>query len=107
MLNFQIVSLLGEDVAGDDESGSDSEEETAMQRYRITIFGRSADRKSICVKTFFDPYFFVEIPEGYTNSQIAFMKTAFTKCLYKNAHHLKSASVVNRKNRCLPNYQGK
>jgi len=96
MLNFQIVSLLGEDVAGDDESGSDSEEETAMQRYRITIFGRSADRKSICVKTFFDPYFFVEIPELYTNSQIEFLKTAVRKALYKNGGSIKSMTVVKR-----------
>ena len=95
--NFQVVSILGEDKSANEDSESDSEnEESSIPRYQISIFGRSADKKAICVKTNFNPYFFVEIPEGYTNSQIDFMKTAFTKCLYKNSHHLKSASVVNR-----------
>jgi len=95
MINCQVVSLIGEDKSSDD-SESDSDNDDSIPRYQITIFGRSSDSKSICVKTNWNPYFFVEIPEGFNNSQIAFMKTAFTKCLYKNGHHLKSANVVNR-----------
>ena len=95
MVNFQIVSVIGEDKSGEGDSDSDNEE-GSMSRYQITIFGRSADKKAICVKTKFNPYFFVEIPEGFTNSQIAFLKTALSKCLYKNANHLKSVNVVER-----------
>ena len=95
MINFQIVSILGSDKE-QDESESD-EEELNIPRYQITLFGRSADNKAICVKTLFNPYFFVEIPETYTNSQIEFLKTGIRKCLYKNSHHIKSVNVVSRK----------
>ena len=99
MINFQIVSIQGEDVSPDEESGSDSDgDSNSMQRYRITLFGRSPDHKSICVKTFFNPYFFVEIPEKYSNSQIEFLKTAVKKTLYAKAQSsIKSMSVVKRK----------
>lgn len=95
-VNFQIVTIFGEDKELDEGSGSD-EEEVNMARYQITMFGRSADNKAICVKTLFNPYFFVEIPSGYNNQQIEFMKSGIKKCLYKNAHHIKSMTTVTRK----------
>jgi hypothetical protein len=62
MISFQIVSILGSDKEQDESESED--EEMNIPRYQITLFGRSADNKAICVKTLFNPYFFVEIPEN-------------------------------------------
>ena len=38
MIQFQVVSILGEDIEPDEESDSE-EEDTNIPKYRITIFG--------------------------------------------------------------------
>jgi len=95
MVELQIVSIFGEDI---DNNDSDSEDECSSQKqYTISIIGRSQDNKSICLKTAFNPFLFVEIPEDYNNQQSAALKTSITKLLYKNINAIKSVSIVERK----------
>ena len=106
-VEFQIVSIFGEDIHTEEENEVDSDEESeAISKYQITIFGRSKEGHSVCVKTNFTPYFFVEIPEGWKNQQIDFFKTAIkNKLIKKNSvgkwisdeDSLDNISIVTRK----------
>ena len=56
MLSFQVLSWDSEDVIDDD---------TGETRFRITLFGRNEAGQSVACQTFFEPYFFVEIPSHW------------------------------------------
>jgi len=62
MVVFQALTWEARDV--EDES------------HNVSIFGRSEDGKSVCVTTRFDPYFFVKLPKGATET---FVKILFEK----------------------------
>lgn len=95
-LEFQCVSWYAKDVPLCDDSDSDDDGE-AEKKYRISIFGRTDDCKSVCVHTFFEPYFFVEIPDTWKNQEVAQFQTALKKQLCKLQHCLKSINIVERK----------
>lgn len=57
-VQFQAISWISKDVLKDPDEEYDKE-------YKIYIFGRSFDNKSVCVKTTFYPYFYIEIPNNW------------------------------------------
>lgn len=99
-IDFQIVSILGEDKFEDEDDPDES-----LINYQITLFGRSKEGKSICVKTFFTPYFFIEIPEKWDEKNIEFLKNAIMNKLLrkiddkweKDEDSVKNMSIVKRK----------
>jgi DNA polymerase delta subunit 1 len=56
MVVFQAVSWEGKD--------------TDDNEYTITIYGRTADGRSVSATTNFEPYFFIKVPPGSTDSQV-------------------------------------
>lgn len=95
-LEFQCISWNSKDVSCNDESDSDDETDTDKV-YRISIFGRTADKKSVCLHTYFEPFFFVEIPETWKNQNVAYFQTALKREMRKLDYSLKSIKIVERK----------
>ena len=94
---FQCISWYAGDRS-EDESDSESEDNVDKStQYKISIFGRCQDGKSICVHTDFNPYFFVEIPNNWTGSQLQFLKTALKRDMGKLSKELLGLSIVERK----------
>lgn len=58
---FQCITWMGDDSY--DENG-------IPDTYNIKIFGRNAEGKSICCETTFQPYFFIELPQNFKQSQV-------------------------------------
>jgi len=54
-MNFQVISWDSADVSDDDNGLS----------YRITLFGRQKEGKSVACHVEFSPYFFIEIPNHF------------------------------------------
>jgi DNA polymerase delta subunit 1 len=54
--------------------------------HKISIFGKTADGKSICVTTTFDPYFFVKLPKGTTQQDV--------KLLYNDLNRLRKNLIT-------------
>ena len=94
-LEFQCVSWIAKDVPLCDD-GSDTEDDVE-KRYQISVFGRTSDQKSVCIHTFFEPYFFVEIPENWKNQDLAYFTSAVKRELRKLDSCLKSVNIVERK----------
>ena len=65
-MEFQVLSWLGKD----------NEEE---ENYRIAIFGRTADGKSVCVKTTYNPFFYIQIPKAWKQSDIDIFVSSLSK----------------------------
>ena len=95
-LEFQCISWNSKDVSCNDESDSDDETDTD-KIYRISIFGRTMDKKSVCLHTYFEPFFFVEIPETWKNQNVAYFQTALKREMRKLDYSLKSIKIVERK----------
>jgi DNA polymerase delta subunit 1 len=56
MVSFQVISWDSGDATMDDDSDNS---------FWITLFGRTADGKSVACHTTFEPYFFIEIPSHW------------------------------------------
>lgn len=73
-IEFQAVSWIGYDHISDDDTTSNDEDSFGSAplagEYRIDIFGKSADGRSVCVHVPFNPYFFVELPNGFTDMHV-------------------------------------
>ena len=95
-LEFQCVSWNAKDIFLN-EDDSDPEDGEAEKRYQISIFGRTADQKSVCIHTFFEPYFFVEIPDEWKNQQVSYFQSALKRELRKFEPYLKGINIVERK----------
>lgn len=55
--------------------------------HKISIFGKTADGKSVCVTTTFEPYFFVKLPKGISAQEI--------KLLYNELNRLRKNHVIS------------
>ena len=55
--------------------------------HKISIFGRTAEGKSVCVTTTFDPYFFVKLPKGTTQQDV--------KLLYSDLNRLRKNLITS------------
>jgi DNA polymerase delta subunit 1 len=55
--------------------------------HKISIFGKTADGKSVCVTTTFDPYFFVKLPRGTTQQDV--------KLLYNDLNRLRKNLITS------------
>lgn len=72
---FQVLSWVGEDV---DDQG-----------YTVFLFGRTEDGRSVSVRCPFSPYFFVRLPEWYTDAHVRQIPRCLPGCV--------SAKRVQRK----------
>tara|TARA_B110000977_G_scaffold201886_1_gene299804 strand:- start:9167 stop:11956 length:2790 start_codon:yes stop_codon:yes gene_type:complete len=95
-LEFQCISWYAKDVSLNADSDSETESETE-KRYQISIFGRTNECASVCVHTFFNPYFFVEIPDHWKNQDVAKFQTALKREMRQQQDSLKSINIVERK----------
>ena len=78
---FQILNLFSRD-----ENIASEEEEYELFQHFIYIFGRtfgedSQGSQTVCVKTPFQPYFFLEMPESFTTTQIMDLSECVKKLL--------------------------
>lgn len=63
-MQFQVLSYHAEDEgdpADDDDDGDDNG--FSIRKYNVYLFGRTKDGESVTLKTQWNPYFFVEIPD--------------------------------------------
>lgn len=85
-VSFQVISWEADDVCNDD---------TGDLSYRITLFGRNESGRSVACKTFFEPYFFVEIPKHWQKHNATNM---IHEKISKQFHSaISSVAIVNRK----------
>ena len=84
MISFQAVTWNAKDIEDEDEDTRD---------YQIVIFGRTFDGKSICVKTFYNPYFYIEVPKGWKYSNAVHVIKALKRRLYKYGDDVLSWSL--------------
>lgn len=95
-IHFQAVSWSAKDIELEDSD--DEDDYTSNKQYNITIFGRSFDGKSICVKTAFNPYFFIEVPKNWNNTNAMFLVKELRKKLGKRyGSHLTEYSLQKSK----------
>ena len=73
MISFQAVSWYAKDIEDEDEDTRD---------YQIVIFGRTFDGKSICVKTLYKPYFYIEVPKKWKHSNAVYVIQSLKRRLY-------------------------
>ena len=90
-MEFQCVSWYACDRSS--EGFEDSED----NEYIISIFGRSQDGKSVCAHVSFQPYFFVEIPNHWNNSKLAYLTCALKDQMRKLKHDIVNVAIVERK----------
>jgi DNA polymerase elongation subunit (family B) len=67
-LKFQCISWLSEDT---DEYSDDNE-----NKFYISMFGRTEDGQSVALRTHFQPFFFIEIPQNWSKTQILQIESA-------------------------------
>ena len=73
-ISFQAVTWNAKDLVDEDED---------IRDYQIIIFGRTFDKKSICLKTFYNPYFYIEVPMSWKKSNGNYLIQALKRKLYK------------------------
>lgn len=96
-IHFQAVSWSAKDIELED-SDDDADDYTSNKQYTITIFGRSFDGKSVCVKTAFNPFFYIEVPENWKHSNALFLVKELRKKLGKRyGSHLVDYSLQKSK----------
>jgi DNA polymerase delta subunit 1 len=92
---FQCISWIAKDMNEDDEDSGEEESDSTKQ-YKISIFGRCNNGNSICVHTHFFPYFFVEVPDKWTENSLDFINFRKSiKSIY--SAEIKNVKLVNRK----------
>ena len=64
--------------------------------FTIMIFGRDNDGKSVCVKTNFQPYFYVEVPENWRRGDLSTFKEFICRSK-KIRENLEQCEYVERK----------
>lgn len=89
-LQFQAVSWISKDVLKDPDEEHDKE-------YKIYIFGRTFDNKSICVKTTFYPYFYIEVPNNWKHTHAIPLIKAIRKKLGYYQDHLINYNLEKHK----------
>lgn len=95
-IHFQAVSWSAKDIELEDSD--DEDDYTSNKQYTITIFGRSFDGKSVCVKTAFNPYFYIEVPNNWKHSNALFLVKELRKKLGKRyGSHLLEYSLQKSK----------
>lgn len=101
-VTFQAISWQEQDELEDKYEDSDDEETNESQddvtkQYKISIFGRTHDNRSVCLRTSFDPYFFIEIPQNWDTQELKNFIFVFKKRLGKYSVCFKDWKVVLRK----------
>ena len=86
MTSFQVLSWDSDDVPDDD---------TGETRFRITLFGRNREGQSVACQTFFEPYFFIEIPNHWQKYNAENM--IYDKISKSYHSSIESITIVNRK----------
>lgn len=95
-IHFQAVSWSAKDIELEDSD--DEDDYTSNKQYTITIFGRSFDGKSVCVKTAFNPYFYIEVPNNWKHSNALYLVKELRKKLGKRyGSHLMEYSLQKSK----------
>lgn len=92
-LEFQCVSWDASDVSPNESD----DDEKDMKKYQITIFGRTADKQSVCIHTEFEPYFFVEFPDSWNNQNLVQLQSALKREMRNLQDSLNSIKIVERK----------
>lgn len=95
---FQIIDWESFDISEDFESENSEENEDYNKQYRIDLFGRTKENKTIHVEVKnFTPYFFVEIPEYWKSSHVTkFIRVLEKKVWSKFKDSLVSYKVVSK-----------
>ena len=86
-ITFQAVSWDAKDIEDEDEGSKD---------YQIIIFGRTFDNRSICVKTFYNPYFYVEVPMKWKKTDAAYLIQTVKKELYSRGNDIIDWCLENK-----------
>lgn len=83
-MEFQVISWDSADVSDDDGL-----------TYRITLFGRNKESKSVACHVEFSPYFFIEIPDHFREFHVTdLVESVLYKHLKRDLLHVK---IVHRK----------
>lgn len=86
-MEFQVISWEARDVTTDDGTA-----------YNIYMFGRTKDGESVACKTEFRPYFFVEVPEHWTEMNSMRFRDMLDSKYSKNLkNHIVDIVAVKRK----------
>ena len=64
-MEFHVVCWRGDDVGEEEEEEDGDEENQKMKMYKINIFGKMADGRSVCCTVPYFPFFYVSLPDGY------------------------------------------
>lgn len=84
-MKFQVISWESDDVYNDDNEES----------FRITLFGRDESGNSVACHTYFEPYFFIEIPNALQKHNIS---SAIYDKIPRNHHKsIVDIGIVTRK----------
>lgn len=75
MVAFEAITWEARDVEGEDEE----------LEHTITIFGRTADSKSVSLTTLFRPYFFIRLPNNTSDSGLHVLFQKIVKVCGKSA----------------------
>lgn len=92
-LSFQAVSWVNKDISENDEDDEDDYD----RQFKIYIFGRDNNGKSVCLKTSYNPYFYVEVPETWKNSNAIYLIKSIKQKLGKFKEHLISYKIEKHK----------
>lgn len=86
MVSFQVISWDSGDATMDDDEDVS---------FRLTLFGRTADGKSVACHTTFEPYFFIEIPSHWQVSHVN--NYLFEKVGRKYSGEILNVKIVSRR----------
>jgi len=64
-MEFFAVSWRGDDLTDDT---NDEDEYDSKKQYKISIFGKTIDGKSVCCTVPFNPFFFVALPDAFKSA---------------------------------------
>ena len=81
-LSFQCVSWHAEDQ---------------HEGYTISIFGRTGNGESVCVRFTFKPFFFIEVPHHWSSGDVGCLKTSIGELLGYHQKNFIGAKLVTRK----------
>ena len=98
-MKFQCISWYANDISVEADNFSEGFDDADTERlYTICIFGRTLEGKSVTLKTHFEPYFFVEIPQVWRNTDVTNkLINEMKKVMGKQRDDFLSYAIVSRK----------
>ena len=91
-MEFFAVSWRGDDI-DDDTNEEDEDDGVSDKQYKISIFGKTIEGKSVCCTVPFDPFFYVALPDAFKTATDAMHIR--DRIMSKMGRRFKSSVVVD------------